>query len=229
MKVEKNLERIQAEIKAACTKVNRNWKEVTVIAVTKYVSSERAKEAIGAGINNLAENWDEGFLEKWEILKEQHPTWHFIGTLQTRKVKTIIDKIDFLHSLDRLSLANEIEKRSQKKVKCFIQVNVSEEASKHGLTVEQVIPFIESIRDFKKIEIVGLMTIAPFTKDENSLRYCFHTLRKLRDDVQTLALPIAPCKELSMGMSNDYVIAVEEGATMLRIGTALVGEKEQEV
>ncbi|WP_160720124.1 YggS family pyridoxal phosphate-dependent enzyme [Bacillus sp. USDA818B3_A] len=224
MKVVENLNRIKQKINEACQIVNRSSEELTLIAVTKYVSINRAKEALDAGIINLGENRDEGLLEKWEILRDK-PVWHYIGTLQTRKVKNIIDKVEYIHSLDRLSLAEEINKRANRKTKCLVQVNVSGEESKHGLSLEEAVPFIESLSKLENIVIDGLMTMAPFTNDESILRNSFRKLRELRDQVQTLQLDFAPCTHLSMGMSNDFAIAIEEGATMIRIGTALVGEE----
>ena len=224
MKVIENLQAIQENILQACVKSNRNPSEVKVIAVTKYVSIDRTKEAIEAGILDLGENYDEGLIAKWEVLQDK-PKWHFIGSLQTRKVKNIIDKVDYIHSLDRPSLAKEINKRANKRMKCLVQVNVSGEESKHGLAPQEVINFIKTIQDYPNIEVAGLMTMAPHTDDQSILRNCFRTLKSLQIEVQQMKLEYAPCTELSMGMSNDYAIAVEEGATLVRIGTALVGEE----
>jgi len=224
MKVIENLQAIQENILQACMKSDRNPNEVKIIAVTKYVSNDRAKEAIKAGILNLGENYDEGLIAKWEVLQDK-PTWHFIGSLQTRKVRNIIDKVDYIHSLDRPSLAKEINKRANKRMKCLVQVNVSGEESKHGLAPQEDINFIKSIQDYPNIEVAGLMTMAPHTDDQSILRHCFRTLKLLQIEVQQMKLEYAPCTELSMGMSNDYAIAVEEGATLVRIGTALVGEE----
>ncbi|TYR82643.1 YggS family pyridoxal phosphate-dependent enzyme [Priestia megaterium] len=219
-----NLEKIEQTILETCQKEKRNREDIQIIAVTKYVSINRAKEAIGAGVTQLGENRDEGLLQKYDIIGNE-ATWHFIGTLQTRKVKNIIDKVDYIHSLDRLSLAKEIDKRAKHRIKCFIQVNVAEEESKHGLSVEEVLPFVEAVKDFSNIEIVGLMTMAPHTDNEQVLRNCFRTLKQLQVHVQELSLSYAPCTELSMGMSNDYAIAIEEGATFIRLGTTLVGSE----
>ncbi len=218
-----NLAIIRQNVHQACEKAGRNPDEVKIIAVTKYVTVERAKEAIDAGIEHLGENRDHGFLEKYESLGE-NPVWHFIGTLQSRKVKNVIDKVDYIHSLDRLSLAKEINKRAKKKTACFVQVNVSGEETKHGIHPDETVSFIKQLEQYPNIQVVGLMTMAPFVQDENILRKCFRTLRELRDEVRALQLPYAPCEELSMGMSNDYQIAVEEGATYIRIGSSLVGE-----
>lgn len=225
MKVSTKLELIRQQINDACLKVDRNPKEIKLIAVTKYVSKERAEEALEAGVYDLGENRDEGLLEKWEVFKDK-PTWHFIGSLQTRKVKNIIDKVDYIHSLDRISLAEEIHKRASQKVKCLVQVNVSGEESKHGMSSDEVIHFIEQLQPFENISVVGLMTMAPNTNDIQVLRNCFRKLKELGEQIQKMKLDYAPCMELSMGMSNDFLIAVEEGATMVRIGTALVGEND---
>ncbi|MFJ5761751.1 YggS family pyridoxal phosphate-dependent enzyme [Neobacillus sp. NPDC093182] len=227
MKVAENLIHISQRISNACHKVNRSPDEVKLIAVTKYVSIDRANEALEAGIINLGENRDEGLLKKWEVLGDK-PNWHFIGTLQTRKVKNIIDKVEYIHSLDRISLAEEINKRAVKKMKCLVQVNVSQEESKHGLTPEDVVDFIKDLRAYENISIEGLMTMAPLTDDEEQLRTCFRKLKELRDQIKDCNFDYAPCTELSMGMSNDFEIAIEEGATMIRIGTALVGVAGEE-
>lgn len=194
-----------------------------VIVVTKYVTIDRAKEAYEAGLKNFGENRIEGFLEKKKHLPDD-AIMHFIGLLQTRKVKDIINEIDYLHALDRLKLAKEIEKRAEHVVKCFVQVNVSGEESKHGMSPDDVIPFIQELKDFKHIEIVGLMTMAPLTEDKIKLRQYFNQLRLLKEKVQSLNLSYAPCTELSMGMSNDFNEAILEGASYVRIGTKLVGE-----
>ncbi|PTK25668.1 YggS family pyridoxal phosphate-dependent enzyme [Mammaliicoccus sciuri] len=194
-----------------------------VIVVTKYVTIDRAKEAYEAGLKNFGENRIEGFLEKKKHLPDD-AIMHFIGSLQTRKVKDIINEIDYLHALDRLKLAKEIEKRAEHVVKCFVQVNVSGEESKHGMSPDDVIPFIHELKDFKHIEIVGLMTMAPLTEDKIKLRQYFNQLRLLKEKVQSLNLSYEPCTELSMGMSNDFNEAILEGASYVRIGTKLVGE-----
>lgn len=224
MEVKANLAEINKRITAACIRSGRHTGDVSIIAVTKYVSIERTKEAVESGITNIGENRDDGFLKKWEEIGSS-ATWHFIGSLQTRKVKNIIEKVDYIHSLDRISLAEEIDKRATKKIKCFIQVNVSGEQSKHGIEPSQLVDFIEQMRKFLSIEIVGLMTMAPLTDDEQVIRDCFKKMKQLRDEIQTKKYEHAPCTEISMGMSNDYEIAIEEGATFIRLGTSLVGNE----
>lgn len=224
LSVKDNLQQINAKISEACRLVNRDENEVKIIAVTKYVSTETALEAINAGLKNLGENRDVGLLDKKKVIGDQ-AVWHFIGSLQTRKVKAIIDEIDYIHSLDRLSLAKEIHTRAKQKIKCLVQVNAASEDSKHGLAVDEVLPFIEQLEEYSNITVEGLMTMAPFTDNEDVLRDTFRKVRELQKKVQAALLPYAPCRELSMGMSNDYQIAIEEGATIIRIGTALVGKE----
>ncbi|MGX1264720.1 pyridoxal phosphate enzyme (YggS family) [Rossellomorea marisflavi] len=222
MNVEQRLQSINSSIEHACENAGRSPEDVKVVAVTKYVTIERAEEAVTAGITHLGENRDTGLTEKYEAIGNR-VDWHFIGSLQTRKVKHIIDKVSYIHSLDRHSLAVEIDKRADKPVNCFVQVNVSGEESKHGISPEEVRDFIQSLQELEHINVVGLMTMAPHTEDEAFLRSCFRNLRMLQEEIKALGLSHAPCTELSMGMSNDFQIAIEEGATFVRIGTALVG------
>ncbi|KIU12547.1 YggS family pyridoxal phosphate-dependent enzyme [Bacillus subtilis] len=224
MRVVDNLRHINERINEACNRSGRSSDEVTVIAVTKYVSPERAQEAVDAGITCLGENRDLELLRKQELMKG-NPEWHFIGSLQSRKAKSVVNSVSYIHSLDRLSLAKEIEKRAEGTVRCFVQVNTSLEPSKHGMKKEEVIPFIQELSGFEHILVAGLMTMAPLTDDQDQIRSCFRSLRELRDQVQKLNQPNAPCTELSMGMSNDFEIAIEEGATYIRIGSSLVGNE----
>ncbi|MFF6015042.1 YggS family pyridoxal phosphate-dependent enzyme [Lysinibacillus fusiformis] len=226
-KILANLNKLNDLIAAAETRVNREANNVQIIAVTKEVSVERTQEAIEAGLTHLGENRPEGLNRKLSAI-QAHVNWHYIGSLQTRKVKQVINSIDYLHSLDRLSLAEEIEKRAVKPVKCFIQVNVSGEESKHGLSMEEVLPFVESLKSFTKVEVVGLMTMAPNTEDEALIRTVFKQLKQCQQQIAEQGFAHAPCTDLSMGMSNDFEIAVEEGATFVRVGTALVGNERGE-
>ncbi|MCC5893063.1 YggS family pyridoxal phosphate-dependent enzyme [Exiguobacterium sp.] len=194
---------------------------VTLIAVTKSVGPDVANALYEEGVRDFGENRPEGLLDKVEALPEDARI-HFIGSLQTRKVRQVIEHVAAIHSLDRLSLAEEINKRADRVIDCFVQVNVSGEASKHGLEKEEVLPFIENCKQYPHIRIIGLMTMAPFTEEETVIRDTFRELRTLRDDMVAKSFEHAPCTELSMGMSNDYEIALEEGASFVRIGTILV-------
>ncbi|MFC7392476.1 YggS family pyridoxal phosphate-dependent enzyme [Scopulibacillus cellulosilyticus] len=226
MTVLDNLEMIQSNIFQACERSNRRTEDVKIIGVTKYVSCERAREAVDAGVLHLGENRKEGLLKKRQAISDDKVNWHFIGSLQSRKVKEVIDYIDFLHSLDRLSLAKEINKRAKKPVQCFVQVNISGEESKHGLQENELEDFVQQLKHFDKIKVIGLMTMAPHIDNEQEIRQIFRRLKEWQTDIQEKKWDHAPCTELSMGMSNDYQIAIEEGATFVRIGTALVGKDE---
>ena len=212
MDVKENLAKIEKEIDASIKK-SAHSAQPHVIAVTKYVTIDRAKEAYKVGIRHFGENRLDGFKEKKESLPSDVKL-HFIGSLQSRKVKDIINEVDYFHALDRLSLAKEINKRANHVIKCFLQVNVSGEVNQ----------FINQIKEYENIQIIGLMTMAPLTDDLSYIRNLFKELRHKRNEIQQFNLAHAPCTELSMGMSNDYQMAVEEGATFVRIGTKLVGE-----
>ena len=221
MSISENVQQVRQNMKQAYEKTDQK-KQVQLIGVTKSVSSEVAAELLAAGITALGENRPEGLTDKQTVLGREACEWHFIGTLQTRKVRQVIDRIDVLHSLDRLHLAEEINKRAKQPVDCFVQVNVSGEESKQGIDPEDVHSFLHEVGQYPMVRVIGLMTMAPLTEDEQVLRSVFRSLRVLRDEVAARHLPHAPCTELSMGMSSDYQIAIEEGATYVRIGTTLV-------
>ncbi|PTE25175.1 YggS family pyridoxal phosphate-dependent enzyme [Staphylococcus equorum] len=224
MNVQYNLEQIENQLKTHCEKGNISTLP-NVIAVTKYVTIDRANDAYNAGIRHFGENRLEGFQLKKEALPDDI-VMHFIGSLQTRKVKEVINEIDYFHALDRLKLAKEINKRAEHKIKCFVQVNVSGEDSKQGVALKDVNTFIETLEQYENIEVVGLMTMAPLTDDESYIKSLFQSLKNKRDEIKALNLNYAPCTELSMGMSNDFHLAAEEGASFVRIGTKLVGKEE---
>ncbi|REB09686.1 YggS family pyridoxal phosphate-dependent enzyme [Sporosarcina sp. BI001-red] len=224
--LQQRINTIEESISQACERVGRDRDEVTVIAVTKQVSEVRTQNVLDQGIIHLGENRPEGLLAKQHAIP-QGAVWHFIGNVQSRKVKEIIERIDYLHSLDRLSIAKEIQKRAVEPIDCFVQVNVSGEDSKSGLSPTQTQSFIESLSGYDKIRVIGLMTMAPLTEDQDEIRKVFRDLRELRDGLAAKHMQHAPLTKLSMGMSNDYSIAIEEGATHVRIGTALVGSESE--
>ena len=224
MSVLTNLNKIKENIKYSCEKVSRNPDKIEIIGVTKYVTIERAQELLDSGITELGENRAEELIDKYNKLGDR-ANFHFIGTLQSRKVKDVIDKVSSIHSLDRLSVARQINNRSEVILDCFIQVNISGEESKHGLAINEVYSFIEQLAEFKKVRIVGLMTMAPHITDKTEIRAVFKQLAELRDSIKNEKMKHAPCEYLSMGMSNDYQIAIEEGSTHIRIGSELVGNE----
>jgi len=221
MSILENVQEVTQRMEQASEKSSFK-KQVQLIGVTKSVSSQVASELLAAGVTHLGENRPDGLLEKQAELGRTACTWHFIGTLQTRKVRQIIDAIDVLHSLDRLHLAEEINKRTDRTIDCFIQVNVSGEESKQGVAPEDVPSFLHEIGQYPAIRVIGLMTMAPLTEDETHIREVFRSLKTLQEEVKAKKLSYAPCTELSMGMSSDFEIAIEEGATFVRIGTTLV-------
>lgn len=227
MSVTENLTKIQDAIRAACHRSNRDPESVHIIAVTKYVSISKAQEAVSSGILHLGENRVEEGMEKWEAI-DREVNWHFIGNLQSKKVKKVIHAFNYIHSLDRLSLAKELDKRTEEgqTLKCFVQVNVTGEESKSGITPDELPAFIDDLKQYTSIQIIGLMTMAPFTEDTEAVRPAFQRLRELKEQIEGKEYSHAPCHELSMGMSNDFEVAVEEGATYIRIGTSLVGKEK---
>ncbi|MFS1005143.1 YggS family pyridoxal phosphate-dependent enzyme [Enterococcus casseliflavus] len=220
--ISENLHKIQQEIQDSCALVSRNADDVCLTAVTKSVDTETTRVLLENGVRDCAENRVEKLLEKKAALKDYPDVrWHFIGNLQRRKVKSIINEIDFFHALDSIKLAQEIQKRAEHPINCFVEVNVSQEATKQGIFVEEVMAFIEALASFDKIRVVGLMTMAPLAASKDEQHQIFKELKRIQQQIADLHLTHAPCLETSMGMSNDFPIAIQEGATFIRVGTAL--------
>lgn len=202
-----------------------NNQNVKVVAAVKYFDVNKTKEIVEAGILDLGENRKDTFIEKYEALKDYPITWHYFGIIKIppKLNSMFIDSIDYLHSLDSIDLANAINKTRKRKepLKCFVYVNIANSPNKAGLDESKVIPFIKSLAKYEKIEVVGLMTTGKNTFDEDLIASYFDAMVELQQEVQALNLPYAPCTELSMGMSNDYKIAVEHGATFVRLGQIL--------
>jgi len=197
---------------------------ITIMAVTKTVKPPRMAEALTAGLDCFGENKVQELLDKYDSFPEVQ--WHFIGHLQTNKVKYIIDKVAMIHSLDRESLAQEIEKQAAKTgrvVPCLLEVNIAEEDTKFGLKEAETEAFLRALAAYPHIAVKGLMTIAPYVEDMEENRPVFRRLRQLRDELAALNLPYADMRELSMGMTGDYMVAASEGATFVRIGTGIFG------
>ena len=220
MNFQKNRDEVFQAVAQATEEAHRPQNSVKIIAVTKYVDSSIAKDLIKTGIEHIGENRVDQFLEKYQTLADLNLTWHLIGSLQRRKVKEIINYVDYFHALDSVKLAAEIQKRANKPIKCFLQVNVSKEESKHGFMVEDVHQAIETIKEYDKIELVGLMTMAPFGADQDQLKDIFSKTHALQKELSELGLANMPFTELSMGMSGDYQEAIANGSTFVRIGTA---------
>ncbi|ETT56656.1 YggS family pyridoxal phosphate-dependent enzyme [Paenibacillus sp. FSL P4-0338] len=214
----------------ACAASGRDASEVKLIAVTKYVSLNTVAAVLEAGLEEIAESRWQDAEPKWNALGHKG-IWHFIGHLQTNKVKDVIGKFQYIHSLDRLSLARELHKKAEAAglvVKVFLQVNISGEDTKFGLAPEAVEDFLREIAPLDRVKVIGLMTMAPHEEDPEATRPVFRGLRELRDRLNLLGLTPEPIQELSMGMSNDFEVAIQEGATRVRLGTVLVGHEEGE-
>ncbi|WP_352419986.1 YggS family pyridoxal phosphate-dependent enzyme [Proteiniborus sp.] len=221
------MEIIKEKANKILSRKNLSFNDITLVAVTKTVDTEKINKAIELGITNIGENKVQEIQSKYEQINNK-VKWHMIGHLQSNKVKYIIDKVEMIHSLDRMSLAEEIQKRAEEfnvYVNSLVQVNIAEEDSKFGLRKEEVIPFIESISNFNRIRIKGLMTIAPYAEDPEEVRYVFKDLRELFEEIKELNLDNIDMKYLSMGMTNDYEVALEEGANIIRIGTGIFGKR----
>ena len=194
--------------------------QVNVIAVTKYVGINQAKALVDTGVRHIGENRVDKFLEKYQALKDEGLIWHLIGSLQRRKVKEVINFVDYFHALDSMKLAQEIQKRASHPIKCFIQVNISGEESKHGFAPEELDALLPEIEALDNLQIVGLMTMAPFEASQDELQDIFAATHQLQKELQKKQLKNMPFTELSMGMSRDYDVAIANGATFVRIGTS---------
>ncbi len=225
------LEEVEERIQEACRRAGRDRSEVTLIAVSKTKPAEVLKEAYDLGIRVFGENKVQELTEKYEVLPKDI-RWHMIGHLQTNKVKYIADKVELIHSVDSLKLAETIEKEAAKRnrtIDILVEVNVAEEESTFGLKVEEVIPFIEKVAGFSHINVRGLMTIAPFVENPEKNRSVFADLRKLSVDITEKNIDNVNVSILSMGMTNDYEVAIEEGATMVRVGTGIFGARNYNI
>lgn len=220
MNLKENTERVFQQIKDASQQSGREANSVSVVAVTKYVDVPTAEALLPLGVHHIGENRVDKFLEKYEALKGRNITWHLIGTLQRRKVKDVIQYVDYFHALDSLKLAEEIQKRSDRVVKCFLQVNISREESKHGFSREELLELLPELATLDKIEYVGLMTMAPFEASSDELKEIFKATQDLQLEIREKQIPNMPMTDLSMGMSRDYKEAIEFGSTFVRIGTA---------
>ena len=223
-----HLEEVRAKIDAACKRVSRNPDEVTLIAVSKTKPVDMLLEAYKAGSLNFGENKVQELMTKIDVLP-QDIRWHLIGHLQRNKVKYIIGKTYLIHSVDSLRLAEEIEKESAKHdviTHILVQVNVSKEESKSGIETEQAINLIRSISEMKHVQIEGLMTIAPEDENPENVRCYFRMLKKLSLDIDALNIDNIFMNFLSMGMSGDFVVAINEGSNLVRIGTKIFGARD---
>lgn len=229
--VKENLEEVEKKIQGALKRAGRSREEVTLIAVSKTKPVSMLREVYDAGVRCFGENKVQELTEKWEQLP-QDIRWHMIGHLQRNKVKYIVDKVELIHSVDSLRLAETIEQEAAKKgvtVNILLEVNVANEESKFGLGVDEVLPLVEKIAKFPHLRMKGLMTIAPYVENAEENRSVFRTLQKLSVDIAEKNIDNVSVEILSMGMTNDYEVAIEEGATMVRVGTGIFGERNYDI
>jgi len=223
--IKNNLEIINGKIKKAALRANRNPEEIKLVAVTKTATIEQIKEAINAGVKIIGENKVQEAKEKYQILNADIE-WHLVGHLQTNKVKYAIEIFDLIHSVDSIKLAKEIDRRSLQFgmiTNVLVEVNVSGEETKYGVKPEEVEPFIKEISEFSRIKVRGLMTIAPIAEDEEEIRPYFRKLRELSKEIKSKNIKNVKMDYLSMGMTEDFEVAIEEGANMIRVGRGIFG------
>ncbi len=227
MDLKKRLENVNDRIKRAALKCSRDPESINLVAVSKTIPANRVKEAIELGVTILGENYVQEARNKFNVLGTYPVSWHFIGHLQTNKAKYAVRLFDLIHSVDTLKLARELNKQAKKVNKfqdILIQINVGKESSKSGSDIENAANLIKDIVLFENLSVKGLMAMPPFFNTPEKARPYFITLRNLRDQIRK-DLPGVALDELSMGMSGDFEVAIEEGSTFVRIGTAIFGER----
>jgi pyridoxal phosphate enzyme (YggS family) len=225
--IEKNLNQVKEKIAHVAAKVERDPTGIKLIAVTKTVGVERIREAIAAGATIFGENYVQEARHKIDELGQAGLQWHFIGHLQTNKAHYAVRLFDLIHAVDSIKVARELSKRASaegKTIDCLIEANLAEEASKFGTTEEEARELAHEMHGLEHISLQGLMTMPPYFDDPESARPYFIALRKLQEKIAQDGIPLP---ELSMGMSTDFEVAIEEGATMVRVGRAIFGERSE--
>jgi len=223
-----NIAAVQERIASACRRVGRQREEVTLVGVTKTFPAGMVREAVRAGVRDIGENYVQEALRKREEVTEPDVRWHFIGHLQSNKVKSVAEWVHLVHALESRSLAKELDARAAqagRTIEALVEVNTTGESSKFGLPPDRVAEFVRSLEELSHIRIAGLMTIGPFLPDPEGSRPMFRMLRTLRDRLAQRPQPNLDLRHLSMGMTGDFEVAIEEGATLVRIGTAIFGTR----
>jgi len=224
--VAENVKNVRQRIAAACARVGRSPDEITLIAVTKTFSAEQIREVVRAGVHDVGENYVQEFQQKHQTLAQENIHWHFIGRLQSNKVKHLVESMSMIHSVDSFRVGEEIAKRAAKlnrTVDILVEVNTTEEQTKSGVSPDAAPALVKDLRKLSGVAVAGLMTIGPFLPDAEQSRPAFRLLNSVRQKIHDghgIRLP-----HLSMGMTNDFEVAIEEGATMIRIGTAIFGKR----
>lgn len=228
MSIRENILNIKDRIEKSAQKAGRDPSEITLIGVTKQVKYDRISEALQNGLNQFGENYAQEFRDKYNLLKDHNSRikWHFIGHLQKNKIKYVVDKVDLIHSVDNMQLAKELNKRAEnldKNINVLIEINSGGEENKIGINFGEAKKLLKKINEFKHLHVKGFMTMTPYFDDPEKARPFFKQLREFRDQMLE---KFPSVKELSMGMSSDFEIAIEEGATIVRIGSAIFGPRQ---
>lgn len=228
--IAENLDKMSMRIAAACARSGRSAHDITLIAVTKTFGSEQIREALAAGVHDFGENYVQELQRKRDELAGEQIRWHFIGHLQTNKVRQIIGWVEAIHAVDSIHLGEEISRHAagiNRPVNILVEVNTTGEKSKFGASPDETPFLVEKLLRLPSVNVVGLMTIGPFLADPEGSRPSYQRLKDLRESIEqrfSISLP-----QLSMGMSHDFEVAIEEGATMVRLGTAIFGERVKPV
>ncbi len=225
--IKKNIDDIRQKVEKAAIKSGRKFDDIKIIAVTKTIDSKRIIEVLDENMTDLGENRVQELCKKYDEIKRPC-NWHLIGHLQTNKVKYIIDKVVMIHSVDSFDLAEEIQKRAQKAgitMDVLVEVNIAGEDSKFGIDPKEVIDFVKKISVFPNIRVKGLMTIAPFVQNPEEIRWVFKKINKIFVDIRKENIDNIDMNYISAGMSNDFEVAIEEGANIVRIGTSIFGKR----
>ena len=226
--IAENLEKLRAQIAERASKAGRDPGSVQLLAVSKTFDARQVSEAFQAGAVDFGENFAQEMREKHARLAELPIRWHFIGHLQTNKVKAIAPFVSLIHSVDSLRLGEEISRRAEQSgrvIDCLLEVHTTDEATKFGVQPQDVLPLVNALRSYPGIRIVGLMTMGPFSEDPEESRGSFHLTSELFREIALAKIPGIEMRHLSMGMSHDFTVAIDEGATIVRIGTALFGKR----
>lgn len=225
--IKENIDEVRKRIENSAKKVGRNPDDILLLAVSKTIDVPKIKEAVACGLNSLGENRVQEIMEKYEPMGDGI-NWHLIGHLQTNKVKYIIDKVCLIHSVESIKLATEIDKKAEKSgviMDILVEVNMAGEESKFGIAPSECESFIRELSKFKNIRVKGLMTVAPFTENPEDNRIYFRKLKEMLVDINSKNIDNINMCELSMGMTGDYEVAIEEGATIVSVGTGIFGER----
>lgn len=226
--VAENVKNIRKRIEETCFRCGRRPEDLTVVAVTKTFGVEKIREAIDAGQLDFGENYAQELNEKRQQLGDSKARWHFIGHLQTNKVKYIVDYIHLIHTVDNARVADELQKRAERNnrlLDVLIEVHTTDEPTKSGVEPQHVLELVKSISKLRRVRVEGLMTMGPFSDDPNDSRPSFRQLADLSKTIEKEGIENVSMKHLSMGMSHDFEVGIEEGATIVRIGTAIFGKR----